>query len=117
MKIIPDGYWKLVGHFAVDAGIVWIGDPCYILHSKEPRQTLGKDWPEFCSKLGDDFPTAKVFGFVEESDGLGICLSTGWGDGEYPVYARIVGGRVMQIFIDFDETEDIYNENTERDED
>lgn len=37
--------WKLTGHFAVDAGIVWIGDPCYILHSKDQYRSIGKTWP------------------------------------------------------------------------
>jgi hypothetical protein len=118
MNIPQDGYWKLVGNFAVDAGIVWIGDPCYIIHPDEPPKSIGKNWTEFCNKLGDDYPTKKTFGFDKGHEGLGVCLSTGWGDGFYPVYARILNGRIMQIFINFDETdeENIYDEDIERDE-
>lgn len=104
-NIKTDNKWKLVGHFGVDAGIVWIGDPCYILHTEDGLpESLGNNWLDFCDILGNDYPTQKTFGFTKEgTDGLGVCLSTGWGDGEYPVYARIDGGRVTQIFIDFDE--------------
>ena len=100
---IKQDKWKLVGRFGVDAGIVWIGDPCYIIHTDEMPKTIGKDWGEFCNLLGDDYPTMKSFGFTKDTDGLGVCLSTGYGDGEYPVYARIEQGRIVQIYIDFDE--------------
>jgi hypothetical protein len=95
--------WKLVGHFGVDAGLVWIGDPCYVLHKEASKpDTIGKNWGEFCDIIGNKDIT--VFGFTNRSkEGLGICLATGWGDGDYPVYARIEDGRVMQIYIDFDE--------------
>jgi len=119
MRIPQDSYWKKVGNFGVDAGLVWIGDPCYILHTeKDLPKSLGKDWSDFCDKLGDDYPTKKSFGFGNANDGLGICLSTGWGDGFYPVYARILNNRIMQIFIDFDGEvdEDMYEENIDRDE-
>jgi hypothetical protein len=104
MKIEQEG-WELVGHFSVDAGLVWIGDPCYILHTDEGGlpKTLGKDWSEFCDKLGNDYPTKRVFGFTEDGDGLGICLSTGYGDGTYPVYARIKEDRLVQVYIDFED--------------
>jgi hypothetical protein len=121
MRIPQDGYWKKVGNFGVDAGICWIGDPCYILHPNEIPKELGKNWGDFCNNI-DDMKTHKSFNYDMGHEGLGVCLSTGWGDGFYPVYARILNGRVMQIFIDFDETfdeddEDIYNEDIDRDED
>lgn len=120
MNIPQDGYWRKVGSFGVDAGLVWIGDPCYILHTeKEPPKSIGENWSDFCNRLGNDYPTKKSFGFNMGHEGLGMCLSTGWGDGFYPVYARILNGRVMQIFIDFDgeDEEDNYYEYPDRDED
>jgi hypothetical protein len=86
--------WSLIGHFGVDAGLCWIGDPCYIIHKKTDG-SLGKDWAGFCNLLGTDYPTTKSF------HGLGVCVSTGFGDGSYPVYARIINNRIHQIFIDF----------------
>jgi hypothetical protein len=118
MNIPQDRYWKLVGNFGVDAGICWIGDPCYVFHKEKSPKAIGKDWGDFCNKL-DDMRTHKSFNYDMGHEGLGVCVSTGWGDGFYPVYARIVGGRVMQVFIDFDgeAEEDIYDENIDRDED
>jgi len=98
---LKQGNWKLVGHFGVDAGICWIGDPCYILHTDEPVKSIGKNWEEFCDKLGKK--ESKEFTFNAGHEGLGICVHTGWGDGYYPVYARFEDGRIMQIYIDFDE--------------
>ncbi len=100
--------WTLVGHFGVDAGLCWIGDPCYILHKKKSElpKSLGKDWGEFCDTLGSDNPTAKSYSYAIGHEGLGVCVSTGMGDGLYPVYALIKqdgewGKRVMAVFIDF----------------
>lgn len=101
-----NGEWKLVGHFGVDAGLCWIGDPCYILHSETLPPSLGGDWQSFCDTLGNDYPTMKSYNYLLGSEGLGICVSTGMGDGTYPVYALILndgnwGKRVAAVFIDF----------------
>ena len=39
---------KKIGKIGVDAGLCWVGDPCYILHPETPPKTIGKDWDEFC---------------------------------------------------------------------
>jgi hypothetical protein len=108
--------WTLVGHFGVDAGLCWIGDPCYVLHTSEMKdgkdvptplpETLGKDWSAFCNLLDGSYPTLKSFNYEAGHEGLGVCVSTGFGDGTYPVYALIQeegtwGKRVAAIFIDF----------------
>lgn len=109
--------WKLVGYIGVDSGLCFIADPCYILHKDkaEPGETpeglpasLGKDWGEFCDKLNDGTPgpTMKSFPYALGHEGLGICVSTGFGDGCYNVYAHVSdegtwGNRVGAIFIDF----------------
>jgi hypothetical protein len=95
--------WTLVGYFGVDSGLCWIGDPCYILHSDEKDDALGKDWEDFGDILYRDSPFGPVVS--SDFDGLGICVSTGYGDGEYPVYALIINDgrsdRISAIFIDF----------------
>lgn len=92
---------KLIGHIAVDAGLCWIGDPCYILHKDENYKSIGKDWGEFCRLLGENYPTAMSFNFDKGHEGLGICVSTGYGDGVYPVYAEIKGNRIKSIKVEF----------------
>ena len=38
---------RLVGEIGVDAGLCWIGDPCYVLHANPPPSTVGRTWDEF----------------------------------------------------------------------
>lgn len=100
--------WTLVGHIGVDAGLCWIGDPCYILHKNpaELPESLGEDWSGFCEELGEEYPTAKSFNYTKGYEGLGVVVSTGLGDGFYPVYAKIenldrLGKSVTAIYVDF----------------
>ncbi len=85
-----------LGYITVDAGIVWIGDPCYILHNEDGvPKSLGKNWDEFCDILGDD--NLKVFK-------KGICTSTLYGDGAYSVigfFENEEDTRPHGVFIDF----------------
>ena len=86
---LKDGEWNEVGTIGVDAGMVWIGDPCYILHrEKGLPSTLGKNWGEFCDSLGQDYPTTKSFNYEMGHEGLGICVSSGFGDGGYQVFVK-----------------------------
>lgn len=95
--------WKLVGHFGVDAGLCWIGDPCYILHGEHGLpSSLGKNWLDFCELLwSSSQKNATSFGYETGGEGLGICVSTGYGDGTYPVYILEEEGRCAAVFIDF----------------
>lgn len=96
-------HWELVGHFGVDAGICWIGDPCYIIHTDDQPKAIGKNWREFCDILGESYPIKKSFRYDMGHEGLGVCVSTGWGDGTYPVYALInEHNRISQVLIDFE---------------
>lgn len=93
---------ELVGHIGVDAGLCWIGDPCYILHTEDgvPR-SLGRSWEEFCDTL-EGMKTHKQFNYDLGHEGLGVVVSTGDGDGCYPVYATInKDGRVASVTVEF----------------
>jgi hypothetical protein len=94
----------LVGHIGVDAGLCWIGDPCYILHKDKGDKpaAIGKDWGDFCDTLGKDYPTLKSYNYDMGHEGLGVCVSTGYGDGCYPVFATIKNGRVAKVTVDFE---------------
>ena len=91
---------KLIGQVGVDSGQVWIGDPCYVLHADALPKTLGNNWGEFCDLLGES--NTKQFPYELGHEGLGVCVSTAWGDGMYPVYAEVEKGRILRVTIDFD---------------
>jgi hypothetical protein len=95
---------KHIGEIGVDAGLCWIGDPSYILHTNQPPKAIGKDWDEFCDLLNeaDQYPTAKQFHYDLGHPGLGVVVSTGYGDGAYPVYAHFnEEGRIAKVWVEF----------------
>jgi hypothetical protein len=96
----------LIGEIGVDAGVCWIGDPCYILGGDRPKE-IGKDWDGFCKSLDEKGmyngkkQTAQ-FNYDLGHAGLGVATSTGYGDGCYPVYATFNDeGRVAKIEVEF----------------
>jgi len=93
---------KLIGQVGVDSGLIWIGDPCYVIHEDNLPSTLGKDWPGFCDELGEEF--TKAFDFPEGYEGLGICTATTYGDGVYNVIGLFKPGnkRPSCVVVDFD---------------
>ena len=102
---------KLVGNIGIDAGLCWIGDPCYVLPDGASERENVSNWDEFCGNLGEDNPTMMSFDFSLGHEGLGVCVSTGYGDGVYPVYATISddpewGKRIKKITIVFIEDDD-----------
>lgn len=111
------------GVIGVDAGLCWIGDPCYILHKddvddRKPK-SIGKNWMEFCNSLGTDYPTVKQFHYDMGHEGLGMCVSTGYGDGVYPVFVtKNSEGRVVRVTIEFIpyENEEAFEEDYNEDE-
>lgn len=103
-KDMNDTHWIELGAFGVDAGLCWIGDPCYIHKDEDQKMPddFGIDWSTFCNKLPfNDLPSYRQFNYDKGHRGLGVCLSTGYGDGFYPVYGRIHDGRITAVVIDF----------------
>lgn len=97
--------WIKIGEIGVDAGLCWIGDPCYILGDDATHRF--ETWDEFLKELGNERgPTAKQFHYKMGHPGLGVCVSTGLGDGHYDVYAKFVdledwGRRIAEIKVVF----------------
>ena len=90
--------WFKVGEIGVDAGLCWLGDPGYVI-TPDAKWKPAKSWSEFCDKL-----------WKREKDGVaqwdkqtGVTVSTGDGDGLYPVYVRRSGydGRIDAALVDF----------------
>jgi hypothetical protein len=93
---------KLIGEIGVDAGLCWIGDPCYILHTPKLPKEIGKSWAEFCDMLCRDDQVYKQFHYDLGHPGLGVLVSTGYGDGTYPVYAEFNDeGRIAKVWVEF----------------
>ena len=96
--------WQEIGEIGVDAGLCWLGDPCYILHRETPPEDIGENWLGFCDKMKDS--VKRQFNYELGHAGLGVCLSTGYGDGVYPVLARFNSeGRIAEVKIKFIDTE------------
>lgn len=90
----------------VDAGCIWIGDPCYVMGNDASSRV--HDWiTDFCDKLDDNKSVNKPLG-----EGIGLCINSGYGDGRYPVEIEYDShsGRVKSVTITFIEN---YDENEE----
>lgn len=123
----------LVGHVAVDAGLMWVGDPCYVIgklgESKDRRQAepkwnrvwCGEDGA-FCEELEqmdenrDDADPRKgnVYPFnLSKEIATGIAVSSGYGDGVYPVYVDLDSNdRVASVTVEFTGEEEEDDEET-----
>tara|TARA_R100000329_G_scaffold145867_1_gene131886 strand:+ start:2494 stop:2763 length:270 start_codon:yes stop_codon:yes gene_type:complete len=85
--------WKLIGNCPVDSGQIMMVDPCYVLADNNTTdEKLNGLYKEIC-----EMTIAERAGEFD----LGCATSTGWGDGCYPVYAKMDGGRVAEIKIKF----------------
>jgi hypothetical protein len=80
-----------IGTIGVDAGLCWIGDPCYTLPD-DALHNPGSDWGEFCRAIE---------GLNYKQFWQGMVVSTGHGDGEYPVYAIIEKGLIHSVTVQF----------------
>ena len=100
--------WKKVGTFDVDAGLCWIGDPCYIIGNDELDYPY-LNWNDFCNELfkKDKKGVAEWKHnetYTSTSCGKGLTIQTGYGDGEYPVYVkRNTKGVIIEVRIVFSE--------------
>jgi hypothetical protein len=99
--------WEQVGIAGVDAGLIWIGDPCYCV-TPDAGEHPAKTWSEFVGKLREDVKDenrgAKQWNYSMGHPGLGVSISRFGGDGTYPVFVkRNANGRVLEAKIVFSE--------------
>jgi hypothetical protein len=97
------GKWERAGTIGVDAGLVWIGDPCYLFNDENEPPTLGATYEDFIDTLRDrEVDNVARFPHANGKVGLGVALYTANGDGTYPVdVLRDVAGRVLEVRIRF----------------
>lgn len=96
-----------IGFISVDAGIVMVGDPCYTLPDDgSHRDYVAREWGAFCNATFSEPTNAE--GYSEPlGDGIGLVVSSGYGDGRYPVYVeRNAEGRVARLIVEFIDDED-----------
>jgi hypothetical protein len=91
--------WEKVGTIGVDAGLCWVGDPCYVMGKDSSHGP--KTWKEFCDKnqpaRDDPWAPQQPLG-----PRVGFAISAGYGDGEYSVYVvRGADGRIKAVKVRF----------------
>lgn len=96
---------RLLGKFSVDSGLVWFGDPCYILHKKEGElpESVGYDWQNFANQVGSsDFVSFK---HDAGHNGFGVAVRTPGGDGTFPVLGIFnEENKIAFVVVDFSDT-------------
>ena len=112
----PMNKWILIGNVGVDAGLMMIGDPCYVI-GDEPANSLIGDWDELCTHVFEE--TNQIHGqvacevpFAKGHSGAAVITSTGFGDGSYDVFAKFVdakewGTRIKEVKVVFIEDNEI----------
>lgn len=92
---------ELVGHIGVDAGCVYIGDPCYEIGSDTKGKFKGT-WADFCGQVLDkqERGVAKI-PYEKGYEGQAIVVNSGYGDGHYPVYVERKNGVIARVIVDF----------------
>jgi|694.fasta_scaffold142156_3 hypothetical protein len=81
-----------IGDIAVDAGLAGF----FISPKPDYDQ---KEWQKICDGLATDRPAVSL-------NSQGFFTSSGWGDGLYGVFGKIVDGEFVSLFIDFIVAED-----------
>lgn len=85
------GKWEQAGVVGVDAGCILLGDPCYWMKKEDYDKHICLDgWSDF-KQVNYDLGHA----------GKGVIVSSGFGDGCYPVYIKKQHGRVKEMRIKF----------------
>ena len=91
--------WEQVGVIGIDAGMCWIGDPCYVL-ANDSSHRFKMPWTKFCDLLDDE--DTQQWNYKLGHPGLGVTVHTGCGDGEYPVFVkRDENGSIAEVKVVF----------------
>lgn len=94
--------WERAGIVGVDSGMIHIGDPCY-LSKGGPYGS----WKGFCDELraSQDYKDRgiKQLNYAKGPPGLGVVMTSGYGDGRYEVLVRRDSeGTIVEARIKFD---------------
>ncbi len=79
--------WVLIGKCAVDSGQIMLVDPCYVLPEDKKNSTdEAYTYKQLLKERNDKLSQKFIFSGI---GGSGVIVSSGFGDGMYPVYAKI----------------------------
>lgn len=104
-----DKSFILIGSFSVDAGMAIIGDPCYL---SDWNDNSGDVWHPELNKGEYNYQGSAEITLKPPFGGtlgnkMAVAFATGYGDGEYSVYAKYNNDNVItQILVNFEEDED-----------
>jgi len=88
---------KLIGHVNVDAGMVMVGDPCYLTRWKINRDTMdigeGRPGPYTYTYEGACNGSMNSDQGAELGNGDAIVVRSGYGDGTYPAFVEYTDGK------------------------
>jgi hypothetical protein len=92
-----------VGYVTVDAGLMYLGDPCYLAG---PKENPFENWSDFCDVALDPGvtpdPNLIPIPHTAGAPGKGIVIGGFGGDGIFPVFIkRGKSGLVKEIVIKF----------------
>lgn len=131
-----------VGEVGVDAGMVMVGDPCYLARfvKNSPTSHGGEHFDVSTTDMIENSPDGAEHAFSylgacnaslsearggELGGGDAVCVSSGYGDGVYPVFIQYDdNGHVACLIVEFNgesedegEDEDEYRYDADLDED
>lgn len=124
--MLDNGKWVRVGEVSVDSGTVMVVDPCYVLRDKRDEDKGTDNGLEYSDALGFELPEDDPRSYSSRNEALragdylksfalgtkdgimdyGFFFSSGYGDGSYPIWAKIYdegdwGLRIGGLYIDF----------------
>jgi hypothetical protein len=82
---------KQIGVVGVDSGTMLLGDPCYWLSDKDYEKEV----------VHPNFDKSRQICYDLGHAGKGVIVSSGYGDGCYPVIAKFQDGRVKEVTVKF----------------
>ena len=98
-----------IGYIAVDAGVIFVGDPCYTMPDDGSFRDEVRDWETFADNLSKNGLDKNQY--VKIGNQTGIVVSSGYGDGVYPVFVeKTKDGIVRSVKIVFDDEEELGDE-------
>jgi hypothetical protein len=91
---------KCIGSVYVDSGQLMITDPCYLKRWKNDKFVDCNEAPYSYSYNGACNATMSPDKAGSLQNGFGVAFSSGYGDGEYPVFATYnKEGRIVKVEI------------------
>lgn len=99
---------ELVGYCGVDSGQIMLTDPCYVSDFKFEDEFSTDEKPSARNEYNYTYngacsATCSTKQAGQLGNGTGVVVTSGWGDGSYPVYVQYGDdGRIVSATIVFD---------------